>query len=209
MIVLNLRLFPLTTALRLPVLCAYTVRLNGLRRGSVTLTSPARFAMVRLGMTGSAGDNEHPFSKLTVQRGGRLLLGDNVIIGKGFNLFIGVNGVMEIGDHFACNINAKLSAVQQVVFDRDVLVGGHVDVRDSDGHTIIDENGVAKENRKPVHIGSHVWLASKTSVLKGVTIPVGCVVAYGSCCLKPFAAENALIAGFPAKVIQENIRWQE
>lgn len=207
--ILNLRLFPLKTALRLPVLCANSVRLSGMRKGAVTLSAPARFAMVRLGMTGSPGDNENLFAKLTVQRGGRLTLGDDVVIGKGFNLFVGKNAVMSIGNHFACNINAKLSAVQQVSFDRDVLVGGNVDVRDSDGHTVFGEDGIAKENRRPVSIGQHVWLASKVSVLKGVTIPAGCMVAYGSCCTKAFDAENALIAGFPAKVIQENIRWEE
>lgn len=57
-------------------------------------------------------------------------------------------------------------------------------------------------------IGEHVWIASYVDVLKGVNIPDGSVIAYRSCVTKAFNEKGSLIAGYPAKVIRDNIEWK-
>ena len=52
----NLRLFPLTTAVRLPVVVGPKVRIRGLRRGCIVLTPPVRTAMCSLGYRNGSAD---------------------------------------------------------------------------------------------------------------------------------------------------------
>ena len=51
-----------------------------------------------------------------------------------------------------------------------------------------------------VTIGDHVWIATRVTILPGVTIGRGAVVACGSVVTKD-VAENAIVAGVPAKPI--------
>ena len=54
----------------------------------------------------------------------------------------------------------------------------------------------------PVHIGCDVWLGSNATVLPGVTIGDGAVVAVGAVVTKDVAA-NTVVGGVPAKLIKE------
>ena len=52
----------------------------------------------------------------------------------------------------------------------------------------------------PIHIGKRVWIGSNATVLPGVTIGDGAVVAAGAVVTKDVPA-NAVVGGVPAKVI--------
>lgn len=54
----------------------------------------------------------------------------------------------------------------------------------------------------PVKIGAGVWIGARATILPGVTIGEGAVVAAGSLVTKDVPA-NVMIAGVPAKVIKE------
>ena len=56
---------------------------------------------------------------------------------------------------------------------------------------------------KPVHIGKGTWLGSHVSVLAGVTIGSGCLVASGAVVTKD-VPDGMIAGGVPAKVIKEN-----
>jgi maltose O-acetyltransferase len=55
---------------------------------------------------------------------------------------------------------------------------------------------------KPVNIGSGVWLGSRSTILPGVTIGAGAIVAAGSV-VHHDVPPNTLVAGVPARVIKE------
>jgi serine acetyltransferase len=55
---------------------------------------------------------------------------------------------------------------------------------------------------------SQAWIGSNVSVLKGVAVADGCVVASGSVLTRSYPA-GCLIGGNPARVLKENIRWGE
>lgn len=52
----------------------------------------------------------------------------------------------------------------------------------------------------PVTIGDHVWIASRVTILPGVEIERGAVVACGSIVTKD-VPERTIVAGIPAKII--------
>lgn len=55
------------------------------------------------------------------------------------------------------------------------------------------------EQALPIHIGDNCWLGANVSVLQGVTIGNGCVIAAGSVVTRDLP-ENSLAAGVPASV---------
>ena len=57
------------------------------------------------------------------------------------------------------------------------------------------------EKSLPIKIGDNCWFGANVSVMPGVTIGAGCVIAAGAVVTKDMPA-NSLIAGVPAKVIK-------
>ena len=58
------------------------------------------------------------------------------------------------------------------------------------------------QDESPVIIGNAVWICANVTILKGVEIGDGCVVACGAVVTRGKYPPNSLIAGNPAKVIK-------
>ncbi|CAI5758170.1 unnamed protein product [Candida verbasci] len=58
------------------------------------------------------------------------------------------------------------------------------------------------ENALPITIGDNVWLCADCTIIGGVTIGDGCVIAAGSVVTKDIPA-NSLVAGVPGRVIKQ------
>jgi maltose O-acetyltransferase len=71
---------------------------------------------------------------------------------------------------------------------------------DSDFHNVKDHNKEGES--REIIIEDDVWIGAKATILKGVKIGQGAVVAVGSVVTKDIPA-NAIAAGVPAKVIKE------
>lgn len=68
-------------------------------------------------------------------------------------------------------------------------------------------DNILKRNEGPVFIGNHVWVTSECIINKNVKIGNNNVVAQRSVLNKSYESENCLIAGTPAKVVVNNIKW--
>ena len=58
--------------------------------------------------------------------------------------------------------------------------------------------------RKGINIGRNCWIGSKVTILDGVTIGEGCIIAAGAVVTQSFP-ENSVIAGVPAKLIKSRL----
>ena len=111
--------------------------------------------------------------------------------------------VIEIGEGTFVNHRTELVAHDCVRLGRDCLLAWDVLVLDSDSHSV--DGG---PRSAPVTIGDRVWIGCRATVLKGVTIGDGAVVAACSVVTGDVPA-GALVAGNPARVVREGVTWQE
>jgi acetyltransferase-like isoleucine patch superfamily enzyme len=134
--------------------------------------------------------------------GGRLLLGDSVRILSDVQqakIFVSAGATLRMGNN--CRINgAHLSASRSIEIGNNVRIGPYCIVMDDDYHQAGDYASAGKSGT--VRIGNDVWIATRSMVLKGVTIGDGAVVASGAVVTKD-VPPYTLVAGVPAKVIRQ------
>lgn len=112
-------------------------------------------------------------------------------------------GKLTIGQG-AANVGLTIMCAKEVTIGNGVRIGRNVSIRDWNGsHVIVNST---YRNHAPVHIGDHVWLCSGCTIMPGVTIGEGAVVAANSTVTKD-VPPHALVGGSPAKVLKENIEW--
>ena len=120
-----------------------------------------------------------PFKKTNIIIGktGKIEFAGKAFIAGGTTIRV-ENGVCTFCANFSCNTNCFISCTEKVTFGDNCLLGCYVNVRDSDGHTII-LNDVEQVSLKSVEI-----------VTKSVN------------------EEHCIIAGYPAKVVRREIDWK-
>ena len=64
---------------------------------------------------------------------------------------------------------------------------------------LIRKQGVT---RKGVSIGENVWIGAKVTILDGVAVGNGCIIAAGAVLTAEIYPENTIIGGVPAKVLR-------
>jgi len=120
------------------------------------------------------------------------------------------NSELILGSGFF-NSNVKIRCREKIVIGNNVAISHDVTIMDSDAHTImdIDAHTIIGDyiNTKPVFIGDHVWIGAKTTILKGVKIGNGAIIAAGSVVTKD-VPPHSLVAGVPARVIRKNVKWK-
>lgn len=112
-------------------------------------------------------------------------------------------GKLTIGQG-ACNVGLTIMCANEVIIGNGVRIGRNVSIRDWNGpHVIINEH---YRNHAPVHIKDHVWLCTGCTIMPGVTIGEGSVVAANSTVTKD-VPPRCLVGGSPAKVLKDSIEW--
>lgn len=135
---------------------------------------------------------------------GTLKFTDSFTLGKGCALDIGENATAEFGNSYVTGRTSFMIMHGLRIGDGCAISWG-CQFLDEDFHQL-DYSG-KKEKQHQIEIGDHVWIGCGVTILKGVKIPDGCVIAAGSVVSSSFQTPNCLIAGSPAKIIKENITW--
>lgn len=141
------------------------------------------------------GDNVSigAFSRIVVSTslnniGEGITIGNNVGIGE--FAYLGGAGGLEIGDE--CIVGQYWSCHPENHNYQDIA-------------TSIRHQGVS---RKGIKVGKNCWIGSKVTILDGVEIGDGSIIAAGSVVTKSFPA-NSIIGGVPAKLLKNRNHEQE
>ncbi len=137
-----------------------------------------------------------------------ITLGDHVSIARDSFLFctgvIAQKGAgITIGDRTGIGARAFLAGQGGITIGNDVITGPNIQIF-SENHNFTDLTQTIKEQGVTKHltiIGNNCWLGGGVTILAGITIGDGCVVAAGSVVTKS-VPPNSIVAGVPAKVIK-------
>ena len=140
-----------------------------------------------------------------------IVIGDNVSIAR--DSILVCTGVIahkgtgiSIGNGTGINARAYLSGQGGIKIGSEVIFGPDVKIF-SENHNYANPVKTIKSqgvNRKGVIIGDNCWIGGGVTILDGVSIGRGCVIAAGSVVNKSLP-ENSIAAGIPAKVIKNRI----
>lgn len=114
-----------------------------------------------------------------------------------FNTDFGKN--IHIGQRVFINSGCKMQDQGGIYIGDDVLIGHNACLLTLN-HEMDPENR-ADMHPKPIHIEGKVWLGSNVTVLPGVTIGEGAIVAAGAVVTKDVES-NTIVGGVPAKIIK-------
>ena len=106
-----------------------------------------------------------------------------------------------IGDNCFFNHNCSLTAAENIVIGNQCMFANNFVVVDHD-HDRKDGKILKELGSAPVKIGNNVWCGANVTVLKGVTIGDGAVIAAGSVVNRDVAAYS-VVAGVPARKISK------
>lgn len=122
------------------------------------------------------------------------------IQGQSNQFIIGENSMLVHSDIAVGENGTKL------IIGKNCMVAG--EIRTSDGHSILNENGKRVNFGEDILIEDKVWVCKGSMVLKGVHIGAGSMVAARSIVTKNIPPKS-MVAGAPAKIIRENIGWNK
>ncbi|MFC3768597.1 acyltransferase [Paenibacillus sp. GCM10012303] len=137
-----------------------------------------------------------------MNKNSRLIIGDYVQIYGQTGFFLdSPEAVIEIGNETYINRRSEIACKKLVRIGARCAISWDVTIMDSDFHTINNFS-----DSLPVIIGNHVLIGCKSTILKGVTIGDGAIIAAGSLVTSD-VPEKSMVAGVPAKVIKQNVEW--
>lgn len=154
-----------------------------------------------IGMTWNGNTNSKTI--FVTKENSNLFVKGRFRIYDGCNIGIENNATLEFGSGYM-NSNSKINCFNKISIGNNVAISENVIIRDSDNHDILYDG---YEKSKPIKIGNNVWIGLNAVILKGVTIGEGSIVAAGAVVTKD-VPPNCLVAGIPARVIKENVKWK-
>ena len=139
----------------------------------------------------------------------RLKNNSRMIINKDFKIFYGgdiqlfENAILEVGNSFI-NSDCKIRCKKYIHIGDGCAISHDVTIMDSDFHHIEGQ----LTNTSPITICDNVWIGTRSTILKGVTLGEGSIVAAGSVVTKD-VLPHTMVGGNPAEIIKVNVNWKK
>lgn len=146
---------------------------------------------------------------IVVQGDGIIRFNGTVSIGGGTKILLRGHSELIFGNNFYLSLESTLYCYKRIEFGNDCTVGWNVLIMDTDWHKTLDAfSEYPYPMTQPIYIGNHCWICNDVQILKGTVIPDNIIVAVKSLCNKKYdVPQNSMIAGIPAKLKKENIKY--
>lgn len=180
-----LKMFPLRTALHLPVIVSHHVWLEELN-GKIELPENPRFAGIRIGF-GRVGIFDYTKARTIIQiSGGTLSFRGVASLGQGTKISIGSKGHLVFGNNVCITAESSIICYDRIEIGDDSMISWECQFMDTDFHSIMQSDTQAEgmpeillNPNSPIHIGRHCWICSRCMILKGSVLRDNCVLGGG------------------------------
>lgn len=147
------------------------------------------------------------YTYLHIEHGGVIQVEDVAYIASGCK--VTVLGLLVIGSETFINARTSILCTEHITIGSHCAISWDVSIIDTDIHTMLNETDQGSQSlqKRPIHIGNHVWIGAGAKILKGVTIGDNSVIAAGSIVTQN-VPPHSLAGGVPARVLKKNISWK-
>ena len=134
-----------------------------------------------------------------------LAIDGTVEIARGVRLYVHDDARLEMHSGTRIGDHSTLTCWNHITFGGNGGLSWYCNVMDTPLHEFV-VNGVKKPLTAPVAFGKNVLVGSYATVLAGVTVGDGAVVAAGSVVTKDVPARS-LVGGNPARILSHDVEW--
>lgn len=173
------------------------------RGGKLKIGEELNLGMM-VGRVGEVGQISSDLTLIQIAKGGTLNIRNKFSLLAGARIIVGQGAKVNLGDGSFISKDTQIISLDRIDIGENCFISWDVQITDSDFHKIISNNA----NTKPIIIEDNVWIGSRATILKGVTIGEGAVVGSGAVVTRDVPART-LVVGNPAKVIRENVSWEK
>lgn len=107
---------------------------------------------------------------------------------------------IHLGENVFINMGCKMQDQGGIYLGDDVLIGHNVVFATLNHDENPDIRGAL--HPKPIHVGNKAWIGANSTILPGVTIGEGAIIAAGAVVTKD-VPDNTVVGGVPAKFIKK------
>ncbi|MGG1071840.1 acyltransferase [Priestia megaterium] len=154
---------------------------------------------------GEIGQIKYDRTIVQLAENSNLMTKGHVTLGPGVRLIAGPNSQVIIGSDTFISANSKIICKESIEIGSHCAISWDVQIMDTDFHSLITEDGLLA-NTKKIKIGNNVWIGSRATILKGITIGDNAVIAANSVVTKDVPCDT-VVGGNPARVLKRNIQW--
>lgn len=185
---------------KMPVRVRWNCRIKG--HGRIIVNERGRLSIGFI----SVGIYDKRFSPSILELNGFIVVDGIVRLGQGCRISVCNGATLTFGDNFCNTAELRLVCADSIAFGKDVVLGWETMIMDTDWHNVLNvTTGEVLPCHKSIVIGDNVWTGQKATILKGVHLAKGCIVASCAVVTKSFAEENLLLAGNPATVKKRGV----
>ena len=174
--------------------------------GKLLLGCKPKFGLIHVGFYQVELCSPSDKTKIIVR--GTLIFKGRCYLGNGTKIRIYENALMVLGDKFSVSSSSSFNCSCNMTFGDNVLYGWDCLTMDTDSHKIFNQQGEFCNEGKPIVIGENVWIGSRSTILKGTTVPGNCVIGATSLVTGSGFKENTVILGSPAKSVKAISGWK-
>lgn len=203
----NFHYFPFKTAIRMPFFIYNRSELFKMN-GKIIFDTPIKPGIVKFGSHG-LGTQDLLYSRTMWEVMGTLIIKGNADIGRGSKISVGKDAILTLGKDFMITGNSEIICQKEISFGDGCLLSWDILIMDTDFHKVLDKQGNTINHPKPIHIGNHVWIGCRNTILKGVTIADDNIISASSTITKSFSDTGNAIGGHgkTAEIIKSGIGW--
>lgn len=202
-IYLNLKYFCIKDALKLPIWVYSNTKIEK-AEGQIVCECPIKRGIISIGKPG-LGNRLHTIWLVS----GKIVFHGNVNFGSGTKISVGRGATLSIGKNFSVTGDTSIICKKHVNIGDNSILSWDCLIMDTDYHHIYDDKGVEINKPSPIFIGDNVWIACRTTILKGSKISNGSIIACSALITSDIDTPNSIIGGEnKLKFIRENIRWK-
>lgn len=201
----NLKMFPFSTAIKLPVFFYGSVRFQNLK-GNFKIEAPIERGMIGFGQAYEKTTRHLGLAELSLE--GTIACQGRAQFGKDYFIHVSKGAILELGNMAGMASLGKIICTNKITFNTYARVGSECQIIDTDFHQMIDTRTQEKlPISQPIVLGEYNYVGRWSSIMKGTKTPNYCTVASNTLCNNDYTSygNNILIGGMPAKLLKEHI----